>query len=361
MSEEPAAAGEPVTIELDADAAAALYAVGAMLHADAVDPASPFDLAAAFAPLGAPLELRAAPGARGRGLFATRAVAAGELLFREEAAAFFLARAPGADGVFVMSDGATGAPLATLPPWAVLRTLRDTLTLHPVFAFDAEAAYARLASLTALGGAPPHAAWASLPRVAPGVAPSAEGAADGGEADAVPPRAQLLAAVAQSNAFSAALPDADSDWKRALLWPLLGRLRVAADRERLFDDDAPFAAVNAFFVCGAAFNHACAAPAAAADVRWEEGAPAPAARFVAARDIAAGEEVTISYADADLPAAERRRKLLLTYRFACACAACVAEDPRAGTPADELAGAFPDGAGAAAQASFFARGGAYPQ
>lgn len=44
--------------------------------------------------------------------------------------------------------------------------------------------------------------------------------------------------------------------------------------------------------------------------------------FVAARAIAAGEQLTISYVDAALPREERRARLAESYYFDCACARC---------------------------------------
>lgn len=346
---------ESVTIELDADSAAALYAVGAMLHADEITPfctvISPTSL---ISDVNGPLEVRV--NASGiRGCFATRDIIAGEELFAEAATAWYLAREPGADGVYVMSDE-SGAPLATLPPWAVLRTIRDTLTLSPEYALDAEKAYARIAVLTAFGSSD-HESWKRMPRVAPGA-----GDADAaiGDDDDVPPRAQLLAAIAQCNAFSAALP-ADSEWKRGVLWPALGRMRVPSDRERLFgggedDESEPFSAVNAFFPAGSFFNHSCAPNVGHADCAWAEGEPAPVIRFVARKDIACGEEALLAYVDPSLPVSTRRRKLLITYHFACACIKCLNEEN--GEPLTGLA--FSTGSGANGILDFYQRGGVYP-
>lgn len=134
----------------------------------------------------------------------------------------------------------------------------------------------------------------------------------------------------------------------------------------MFDDAEPLSCVSAFFPLGALFNHACGAsrevgPAVRYfDCAFHEGEEAPRIRFVAARAIEAGEEVTHAYLDPTLDVEERRYKLLLTYRFACACGRCREEEPRAGTAEDPLAGHFPHGAGADGLRYFFSHGGAYP-
>ena len=164
--------------------------------------------------------------------------------------------------------------------------------------------------------------------------------------DPLPRRAQLLHAIAQCNAYSATLPP-DSNWLRGILWPLVGRLG-AEDREALFEDAAPFSTVSAIFPSAACLNHSCE-PNCQTKAAWVEGEEAPRAMVIARRAIAAGEELTSSY----LPllgqqagsVAQRRRELLLSYRFACACSRCRREEPRAGTPQDPLAVHFPHGKG----------------
>lgn len=81
----------------------------------------------------------------------------------------------------------------------------------------------------------------------------------------------------------------------------------------------------------AKLNHSCFPNAALR--RYGGGADGPlGARVVAVRDIAAGDEVTISYRGADLlllPRPRRVQILQLQMNFACACARCaVADDPR---------------------------------
>ena len=395
-----AAQGEgPVEVELSAEEAAALYSLGAMLNAPALAPDAALDppaptLAELLAASGAPLALEG-DAASGLRLVATRDIAAGEVLLEEDALAWCLCRSPGTDGLYVMSD-ASARVVATLPPWALLRTLRDTLTLAPAYALRAEAAYAVLAQLSALGSRR-HEAWLAVPALPPGLeacaaprAPAegggegqpavaaAEGAEEeeGGEGEepplqqSMPPRVQLLQAIAQCNAFACALPEEDSAWKRALLWPLLARLQSVADRERMFDERAPLSYLSAYFVLGSLFNHACAPNVAYSRCAWEEGQEAPRMRFVAARGIARGEEAVHSYIDASGSAEARRKKLLLTYRFRCACSKCVeeVEGLRGGgggggggaAAGDPLAAHFPHGMGAEGIANYYARGGRYP-
>ena len=347
------AAVPAVEIELSAEEAAALFAVGEMLNNPSIDPA-PAEPAPSLAALllasGAPLRLED-DAAKGLRLVATREIAAGETLLEESALAWMLCRSPGSDGVFSMTDQA-GRVVATLPPWALLRTLRDTLTLAPEHALRAEAAYATLAQLSALGSRA-RGAWADAPALPPGLEA-------GGAEEAMPPRVQFLQAVAQSNAFATALPAEDSAWKRALLWPALGRMRSVADRERMFDERAPFSYVSGFFVLGALFNHSCAPNVAYTACAWAEGEPAPRIRFVASRAIAVGEEALHSYIDSDVPAEARRKKLLLTYRFRCACERCAAEVPGLAAGADPLAQHFPYGLGPEGLSAFYARGGKFP-
>ena len=85
------------------------------------------------------------------------------------------------------------------------------------------------------------------------------------------------------------MPESDSNWKRGLLWPALGRLRSGGDRERLVEDEAPVSCVSALFPLGALFNHSCEPNVGYSECGWAEGAPAPRVVFRAARAIAAGD------------------------------------------------------------------------
>ena len=369
-AEDAADGAAPFTIEIDLETAASIAAVGEMMHARGVAPrCSPPGLDSLL-PSGSPLRL-ASGAQKGFSLVASRAIHRGETILRESALAWCLSRSPGSDGLFTLVDAA-GRVIAALPPWAQARTLRDTLTLAPDFALRAEEAYGLLFQLSALGSRD-HAAWEGMPELRVGVgvgvgvggggggAPPAP-APPGEEGSPVPPRAHLLQGIFQCNAFSAALPEEDSDWKRGLLWRGVGRLQEPADRERLFDDPAPLCAVSALFMVGSLFNHTCGAPNVGyADCAWAEGDSAPCVRFVATRDIAAGEELRHSYffSPAD-DASARRKKLLLTYRFRCACESCGEAVPGAGGAEDPLAEQFPYGAGVEGALRWLRGGGVYP-
>ena len=72
----------------------------------------------------------------------------------------------------------------------------------------------------------------------------------------------------------------------------------------------------------ACINHSCAPNAEV----WPSRDGSHEARLVARRAIAAGDEVTISYIDANQRAGVReRRRELCEYGFVCACAKCEAE------------------------------------
>jgi hypothetical protein len=80
--------------------------------------------------------------------------------------------------------------------------------------------------------------------------------------------------------------------------------------------------LSALFPFLAMANHSCA-PAAGYTTSWDAKARCPVVRLFAERDLAAGEEVTISYtARSDI--AESRAAALKRYGFACACARCSA-------------------------------------
>jgi hypothetical protein len=285
-------------------------------------------------------------------LVASRAIAPGEVLLEEGALAWCLCRSPGSDGVFSMTDR-QGRVVATLPPWALMRTLRDTLTLSPAYALRAEAAYGILCQLSALGSRDRGAWAASVPSFPPGLEESPGVSA---EEDAMPPRVQLLQAVAQCNAFATALPEEDSDWKRALLWPMLGRMQCIADRERMFDERAPFSFLTGFFVLGALFNHSCEPNVIYSECGWREGEEAPRIRFEAKHAIAEGEEALHSYIDSSMAVGMRRRKLMLTYRFRCRCTRCAREVEEQ----DPLERDFPYGLGPEGISQFYSKGGRFP-
>eukprot|EP00727_Mastigamoeba_balamuthi_P014378 m51a1_g9565 hypothetical protein (609) ;mRNA; r:910920-912829 len=75
----------------------------------------------------------------------------------------------------------------------------------------------------------------------------------------------------------------------------------------------------ALMTTGSMFNHSCE-PSAAWEGSLDTG---NTLRFVAARDIAAGEEVTISYVDQSAEWVLRQRALVGQYGFLCRCPKCV--------------------------------------
>lgn len=349
-----------------------------------------------LAATGAPLTV-ISDAVKNRSIAASRKIAKGEVILVEEATGAFLCRSPGTDTVYSMmlekeenkdeismassASSSVGKnsqqrTLCTLPPWSRLRLLRDTLVLAPRFAGRAEEAYSQLFQLTALGSAD-HEIWNKAPILPPGAVTSEEEEESGGDLSAleVSTRVQLLHAISQCNGFAVALPEEDSEWKRALLWPLLGRVVLPSDRMRLFDDVSPLSHVTGFFALASLFNHACgdAANVSYAESLWAEGADFPVVTMRALRDIEKGEECNISYlsdADCVLPVNERRYKLLMTYRFRCRCEVCIREmkdsasgggGSNNGEGSDPLLEYFMCGLGFESVLSFFDMGGKYPQ
>lgn len=440
------------TIEIDEETAKAIAEVRAMLnypiHSDVLSAEVP-TLESELIATGAPVTIVMDP-IKGRKVLATRKIQAGEILFTEEATAIALCRSPGTDAVYSMRDRASGRLICTLPEWTTVRIFRDTLTLNPKYNGQPEKAYKKITQLTAFGN-PDHSLWEKLPEIPPGVldsfhAPplSSTSAAENGTADngthgdddaeeddmtppppswlsmteeeikevnRVPHRAQLLQAIAQGNGFVVPLPDEDSNWKRALLWPLLGRIALAEDRERLFDDPNPLQHVTGFFPLAALLNHSCDYNITYQGGIWEEGAPFPSFCYRALRDIEEGEECCSPYIPAgqeqqddnmyesnpiEVPtedsinggpsnsnsntntgsststkdtnetvnaANKRRYTLLLTYRFRCTCPKCLSELPslKEHDPStDPLSRHFPFGMGVDGLLKFYELGGSYP-
>ena len=77
---------------------------------------------------------------------------------------------------------------------------------------------------------------------------------------------------------------------------------------------------TAVYLLPSLFNHECDPNV---DAVWRHGDAQ--LTLAARRDIMAGEQLSISYIDADQPVAERRRELRHGYGFHCVCAACVEE------------------------------------
>lgn len=230
-----------VTIEIDEATAEAIAEVGGLLRWPVVNDTLHVDaptLESMVAESGGPIKVVADP-VKGRKVVATRDIAEGEVVLIEEAVAICMSRSPGTDAVFSMTEKKTGVLVCTLPSWFVLRITRDTLTLAPKFRGEAEKAFRIISQLTAFGSTD-HSGWDSMPECPPGIDADDEN-------NAVPVRAQLLQAIAQANAFVVPLPEDDSDWKGALLWPMLGRIRNPEDREKLFEDPHPLSHLSGLF------------------------------------------------------------------------------------------------------------------
>lgn len=74
---------------------------------------------------------------------------------------------------------------------------------------------------------------------------------------------------------------------------------------------------SAAFLLASMLNHSCEP---SLSVSWPHNNAV--ARFTAARDIAAHEQLTISYIDAEQGAAQRQATLRFAYGFACSCPRC---------------------------------------
>ena len=431
-------------IEIDETTAAAIAEVRAMLnwpvHNDTLSVDVP-TLESELLATGAPVKVVSDP-IKGRKVVATRKIFAGETLFTEAATAIALCRSPGTDAVYSMRDRASGRLICTLPAWATVRIFRDTFTINPKYYGEAEKIYKKLSQLTAYGN-PDHTLWDKVPEIPPGVlesfqqTPEAEANTDNNTDEEVPPpswlsmteeeikaintvshRAQLLQAIAQGNGFVVPLPEEDTNWKRGLLWPLLGRILLPEDRERLFDDPNPLSHVTGFFPLASLLNHACDYNITYQGGCWEEGAPFPSFSYRALKDIEEGEECCYPYlppgqeqqddnlnesnpinedtttnnnnnthsvqlitkdtssssssteqnettdVNSIVNIANRRRyTLLLTYRFRCTCPKCLSEIPglKENDPStDPLARHFPFGMGVEGLLKFYELGGKYP-
>lgn len=84
--------------------------------------------------------------------------------------------------------------------------------------------------------------------------------------------------------------------------------------------DARHRTGSAAYLLASMLNHSCE-PALDVTFPHNNGVAA----FVAARDIAAREQLTISYVDSGLALPRRRQDLLFGYGFTCACPRCVEE------------------------------------
>ncbi len=136
----------------------------------------------------------------------------------------------------------------------------------------------------------------------------------------------------QGRAMAAATAALDVDWFTAVLARLhLNTFRVdappphaslwgsgghAALAALLAGDGA---AGSALYLVPSLFNHDCEP---SVDIAFTDGAQAA---FRASRDLAAGEQLTVSYIDASAPVQERQGQLEFSYGFTCSCARCLEE------------------------------------
>jgi len=116
------------------------------------------------------------------------------------------------------------------------------------------------------------------------------------------------------------------EWYTAVLARLhLNAFRVDIPRLDVHDlaalaRSAAHGSGTAVYALPSLLNHSCDPNV---DAVWRHGDSK--ITLAARRDIAAGEELTITYIDASEPAEERREALRFAYGFECRCAACVEE------------------------------------
>ena len=77
---------------------------------------------------------------------------------------------------------------------------------------------------------------------------------------------------------------------------------------------------TAVYLLPSLLNHSCSP---SLEPVWRTGDSQVA--FLTRREVSAGEELTVSYVDADAPVGERQEALSHGYGFECRCAACVEE------------------------------------
>lgn len=223
-------------------------------------------------------------GARGRGLVAARALRAGETVLCDVAAIFY--------PMLCNDVGGTIAGLALRPLW--LRGGGGTAGKKAGGGAWAETHDTWPASCD--DGSPSTALDGLLLQLAPF---SSSAGSIGGSTVAAPARVsrgELYSAVASLNALSG-----------------------------VFDEDAPGDVRRVLFVApvAAMLNHSCA-PSCAVEALWDAESRSPAVRVFAEVDIAAGEELTISYVPRSATRAERKTRLTQGYGFTCACTRCAA-------------------------------------
>lgn len=102
---------------------------------------------------------------------------------------------------------------------------------------------------------------------------------------------------------------------------------------------APCSSVQLMCLLASMTNHSCAGDSMRYESTWLPAAAAPQTvepglRFIAVRDIAAGEELTHPYVDPGADVEDRRARLQVGYGFLCDCSRCVEEAEAEGRSGD---------------------------
>ncbi|KAF8870749.1 hypothetical protein CPB84DRAFT_829058 [Gymnopilus junonius] len=116
--------------------------------------------------------------------------------------------------------------------------------------------------------------------------------------------------------------------------PILGIVRTNGfsmsgkvfDGEKLWDDGAN--GYSGIVKIGSRINHSCIP-----NIDVDFSLSSFSFQFIARADIKAGQELFYSYTNIEQPTAERQSSLLLSYGFTCDCPACVYATPRIQQPA----------------------------
>jgi SET domain-containing protein len=93
---------------------------------------------------------------------------------------------------------------------------------------------------------------------------------------------------------------------------------IAAAASQSVDPNS--SAGSAIYITASLLNHSCDPNVIVSFPRGNATAV-----FSAARDVAAGEQLTISYMDSEQPVANRQEYLAFAYGFSCRCPRCIEE------------------------------------
>lgn len=121
-------------------------------------------------------------------------------------------------------------------------------------------------------------------------------------------------------------PDIRDDPALTIKWVLDACDLLGANMIGIQGEDRPTVVTmgGALVSVGSFFNHSCESNVNYAS---DMGIFGSDVYFFAARDIAAGEELTIGYCESDAPREARQHALSGQYSFTCTCPKCVAEAP----------------------------------